>query len=303
MLPRGPLEVYYLKESHKSVSFSIIRTMKIGFIGQGFIGKAYADDYERRGYEVVRYSKEEPYIQNKEAIADCDIVLIAVPTPTTPNGFDPSIIEEVVGLVGVGKIAVLKSTLLPGLTEKIQEMYSDRIVLQSPEFLRARSADDDVKNPDRNIIGIPKDTPEHREAAEKVLKTFPDAPFNIIVSSRESELVKYAGNIFLAMKVVFANMLFDLSNSIGADYEKVREVFGADPRIGTNHLTVNFEGGRGAGGYCFIKDIAAFNEFYADKVGDEIGVKALKHFEEKNKNLLRDSGKDEHLLKGVYGEY
>ncbi|TAJ14089.1 hypothetical protein EPO56_02435 [Patescibacteria group bacterium] len=275
--------------------------MKIGFIGQGFIGKAYADDYEARGYEIVRYSKEEPYIQNKDAIALCDIVLIAVPTPTTPDGFDASIIEEVVGLVGAGKIAVLKSTLLPGYTEKIQAMYPDRIVLQSPEFLRARSANEDVKNPDRNIIGIPKDTPQHQDAAEIVLKTFPKAPFNTIVSSRESELIKYAGNIFLAMKVVFANMLFDVSNSIGADYEKVREAFGADPRIGPNHLGVNFEGGRGAGGYCFIKDIAAFNEFYAGTVQDEVGTKALKYFEEKNKQLLQNSGKDEQLLKGVYG--
>ncbi len=61
--------------------------MTIGFIGQGFIGKSYADDLERRGKKVVRYSLEEPYIKNKDRIRDCDIVFIAVPTPTTPEGF------------------------------------------------------------------------------------------------------------------------------------------------------------------------------------------------------------------------
>lgn len=275
--------------------------MQIGFIGQGFIGKAYADDYERRGFSIVRYSKEEPYTANKDAIAFCDIVLIAVPTPTTPEGFDSSIVEEVMALVGVGKIAVIKSTMLPGMSEQIQDKYPDRIVLHSPEFLRARSADMDVKNPDRNIIGIPKDTPAHHKAAEAVMATFPPASFQTIVSSKESELVKYAGNVFLSMKVVFANMLFDLSKEIGADYEKVRDAFGADPRIGKTHLTVNFEGGRGAGGYCFIKDFAAFTDFYEAHLKDSVGLKGLVGFEEKNTQLLKESGKDLELLKGVYG--
>ncbi len=61
------------------------KNKKIGFIGQGWIGKNYADDFEKRGFEVVRYAQEEPYIKNKEAIADCDIVFIAVPTPSTPE--------------------------------------------------------------------------------------------------------------------------------------------------------------------------------------------------------------------------
>ncbi len=275
--------------------------MTLGFIGQGFIGKAYADDYESRGFQTVRYSKEPEYLANKGRIQECDIVIIAVPTPTTPHGFDSSIVEDVVGLVGVGKIAVIKSTLLPGTTEKIQERYPDRTVLHSPEFLRARSALEDVKHPDRNIVGIPQDTEMHRKAAEAVLETFPKAPYSAIVSSRESELVKYAGNVFLAMKVIFANMLFDLSKNIGADYEKVQDAFGADPRIGQNHLKVNFEGGRGAGGYCFIKDVAAFNDFYAANVMDPEGIAGLKGFEQKNVKLLRETGKDQDLLNGVYG--
>ena len=85
---------------------------KIGFIGQGFIGKNYADDFEARGYPVVRYSLEEPHINNKEKIAECDIVFIAVNANTTPSGFDDSNIRSGLGIVGEGKIAVIKSTLL-----------------------------------------------------------------------------------------------------------------------------------------------------------------------------------------------
>ncbi len=96
-------------------------TFSIGFIGQGWIGKNYADDFERRGFSVTRYGLEGVFVHNREAIKKCDIVFIAVPTPTTPSGFDYSIVEEAVSLVGEGKIAVIKSTVLPGTTEEIQK--------------------------------------------------------------------------------------------------------------------------------------------------------------------------------------
>ncbi len=276
--------------------------MKIGFIGQGFIGKSYADNFEQRGYTVVRYAREEKYAANKDAIAECDYVFIAVPTPTTPQGFDYSIVEGVLPLVGKGKVAVIKSTLLPGTTNQLQEKFPDIMVLHSPEFLRARSAAEDVQRPNRNIVGIPKDTPAYRKAAEEAIRIMPHAQFDTIISATESELVKYAGNVFLAMKLIYANMLYDLSKAVGADYENVKNAFGADPRIGMNHLAIDFEGGRGAGGFCFIKDFAAFNELYAKAANDPEGLKGLKGFEEKNVKLLRDTKKDLDLLKGVYGD-
>jgi UDP-N-acetyl-D-mannosaminuronate dehydrogenase len=85
----------------------------IGFIGQGYIGKNYADDYEERGYKVTRYSLEPAYVHNKDAIRDCDIVFVAVWTPTTPKGFDVSVVESVLPLVKKGGIVVLKSTVIP----------------------------------------------------------------------------------------------------------------------------------------------------------------------------------------------
>ncbi len=86
---------------------------RIGCIGQGWIGKQYADDFEHRGFEVIRYALEEAYKDNKDKIAECDIVFIAVPTPTTTAGFDDSIVRGVLPLVGIGKIAVIKINTSP----------------------------------------------------------------------------------------------------------------------------------------------------------------------------------------------
>src|SRR3989344_2872584 len=124
----------------------------IGFVGQGWIGRAYADNFEERGYSVVRYSLEKEYVGNKNKIKDCDIVFIAVWTPTTPNGFDDSVIRSVLKLVGKGKIAVIKSTILPGTTEKIQEDFPEIVLLYGPEFLSVASHVHDAAHPFANLF-------------------------------------------------------------------------------------------------------------------------------------------------------
>jgi len=275
--------------------------MKIGFIGQGWIGKHYANDFEGRGYDVVRYALEEPYIQNKEKIKHCDIVLIAVPTPSRPEGFDASILKEAVKNVGQGKLAVIKSTLLPGVTEEIQEENPDIYVVHSPEFLREASAAFDAANPQRNIVGIPVDNEEYRKHAENLLEVLPKAPHKIICHSREAELIKYGGNVHLYIKVVFMNMLHDLATSHGLDWSVIKDAMSADPRIGSSHMDPVHQSGRGAGGHCFIKDFAAFKEQYEKMVGDSHGLDVLNALQNKNNKLLRDSKKDLDLLEGVFG--
>lgn len=276
--------------------------MKIGFIGQGWIGKNYADNFEQRGYEVVRYAKEAPYDVNKEAIALCDIVFIAVPTPTTTKGFDDSIVRAVVPLVGKGKIAVIKSTVLPGTTETIQKENPEIIVLHSPEFLVEATVLKDVANPSRNIIGIPIADDVYPRAAKQVMETLPRAPYEDVCSSRESELIKYGANAFLYTKVVFMNMLYDLAQKEGCSWGKVRDGIASDSRIGSSHMNPVHKTGRGAGGHCFIKDFAAFREEYERTVGDTIGSNLLRSLESKNIELLVGSQKDLNLLEETYGE-
>ena len=294
------------------------KKLTIGFIGQGFIGKNYADDFERRGYPVTRYSMEEPYRQNKDKIRKCDIVFIAVPTPTVPaeasgeggphTQFDYSIVEKVLPLVGKGKIAVIKSTMLPGTTEKLQKAFPDVLVFHSPEFLREKTAAHDAAHPSRNIVGIPADDKKNREAAATVLSVLPKAPFEAVMSAREAELVKYGGNNFFYVKVVYINMLYDLAQKLGCDWNTIRDAMIADSRIGASHMEpVHMSGhsekaGRGAGGHCFIKDFAAFSNIYGQLLQDPLGDKVLEALRDKNNDLLSSSGKDIDLLEGVYGK-
>lgn len=280
--------------------------MKIGFVGQGFIGKSYADDMECRGYKTVRYALEEPYVRNKHAIAECDVVFIAVPTPTTPRGFDYSIVESALKLVGKGKIAVIKSTILPGTTRHLQKKSPKVFVMHSPEFLVLKQAAEGAARPFRNIIGIPSNTKAFRTRAAKVLKILPKTPFSLICSSEEAELIKYAGNFFLYLKVLFGNLIYETAGAVGAEYELVRKAIAADPRIGPSHLQVFHDSGhkgarrgRGAGGACFIKDIVAFATFYK-KTKDPKGLRFIEAAIEKNVALLLKSGKDLDLLRSVY---
>ena len=280
----------------------------IGFIGQGFIGKNYADDFERRGFSVIRYALEEPFVQNKARIAECDIVFIAVPTPTTPEGYDDSIVRGAAGLTRAGATVIIKSTMLPGTTESIQKQYPDRAVMHSPEFLRVTQATRDAAFPDRNIIGITNEA--HRPVAEHVMNLLPGAPYKIICTAREAEYVKYAGNLFLYMKVMFGNLMYEVAQKEGCDFNVIKNTIAADPRIGPSHLDVvhtsghvGSKPGRGAGGLCFIKDIAAFRAAYEKLLPDDkAGAAVLKALECKNINLLMESEKDIDLLKGVYGD-
>ena len=274
--------------------------MKIGFIGQGFIGSSYADDFESRGFDVVRYAREEKYVKNKDIIAKCDIVFIAVPTPTTPDGFSYEIVQSVLPLIGKGKTAVIKSTVLPGTTEKLQEEFPDIYLTHSPEFLRAVTAKEDAAHPHRNIVGY---TAKSKSKAQEVIDVLPKAEYSKILPVKTAELIKYVGNVFLTQKVLFANTVYDLAEKIGANYDEVREAVGADTRITQSHLAISHDGGRGAGGYCFIKDLAAFSDFYKEMLPkDSKGISVFESLEEKNIQLLKDSKKDIDLLEGVYGK-
>jgi hypothetical protein len=278
---------------------------RIGFIGQGWIGKHYADDFEARGFEVTRYAMEEPHNGNKEKIKECDIVFIAVPTPTTPRGFDDSIVREVLKNIGEGKTAIIKSTILPGTTHNFQKEYPDIFVMHSPEFLTEATAAYDAAHPNRNIIGIPEDSELFRQKAQEVLDALPPAKFSLICRSSEAELIKYGGNCYLFFKLVYINMLYDLAAKLGCRWEIIRDVMAADPRIGSSHMNPvhkSGESGGEAGENKKFNDFAAFTELYEKIVGDESGVKALKGLEEKNIDLLVKSKKDPDLLAGVFGE-
>lgn len=288
----------------------LYKNMAIGFIGQGFIGKNYANDFERRGLTVLRYALEPEYATNKHKIATCDIVFIAVPTPTAPQGFDSSIVESALALVGPGKTAVIKSTILPGTTMRLQEAHPEVVLLYSPEFLSEKTAAQDASHPFSNIIGLPTDDTVHRAAAEAVLKVLPSAPFNHLCSSTEAEIIKYGHNLNGYFQIMLANVLYDATRALGAQWGPVQHALEHDPLISNRYSKpVHQSGhpgakpGRGAGGHCFIKDFAAFRELYAKIMPDDsVGLAMLRSLEAKNVQLLRESNKDLDVLRNVYGD-
>ena len=277
------------------------KDLLIGFIGQGFIGKNYANDFENRGYSVIRYAKEEPYIDNQERIKECDIVFIAVPTPTTPNGFNYDILSDVIAHCGENKSVVIKSTIMPGTCAMLQAKYPNHFIFHSPEFLTEKNAAYDASHPTRNIIGYSIENEEFRRRAEEILSTLPEAALSMICNDKEAETIKYASNCFLYLKVIYANILHDLADIEGSDYEKIRAGVAADPRIGDSHFSIN-HGGRGAGGNCFIKDFSAFIGYAEKLIGASARLDFLKKAEEINIDLLLNSEKDLNLLEGVYGK-
>ncbi len=273
----------------------------IGFIGQGWIGRNYANDFEKRGFKVVRYGIEEAYKANKDAIATCDIVFIAVPTPTTPTGFDDHTVREVIKLVGKGKIAVIKSTIIPTRTKEIQKENPSIFVLHSPEFLSEATAEHDAAFPKRNIIGIPVSNPEYKKKAALVMSVLPIAPYSKICDSTDAEIIKYGRNTLGFARVIMANIFYDLTLAAGGNWAAVQEAMSADPDNGPTYMNPIHKSGRGAGGNCFIKDFAAFSRVYSELVNDPDGIELLRKFEEKNLSLLTSTQKDLNLLKGVYG--
>ncbi|MEN9920419.1 MAG: hypothetical protein RL538_312 [Candidatus Parcubacteria bacterium] len=277
--------------------------MKIGCIGQGFVGKNIADNLEQRGYEVVRYALEPEYSNNAEKISECGIVFIGVPTPSTPEGFDYSIVENVLKLVSDGSIAVIKSTLLPGTTKKLQDLYPNKVVLFSPEFLCENTAAYDVAHPLMNVIGLSYDTAGHRKAAESVKSTFPASEHNFVVSAQSAELFKYAHNLNGYFRVILANLLYEVGEKTEANWADVKVMMDSDIMMSPYYNTPVHKGGRGAGGNCFVKDMAAFRHLYEGIVSeDSNGLAVLKALEKKNIELLKTTGKSRDIMKGVYGE-
>lgn len=268
--------------------------MKLAVIGQGYVGKSYADWLDSRGHSVIRYSLDPLYRGNRERVADAELVLIAVPTPTTPAGQDISAVREAVGLTKPGATIVIKSTVLPGTTDALQRQLPDRAILHAPEFLRAAHAAEDVARPSRTVIGLPADAPAGADRAVRlVIDTLPKALALFKTSARTAEFIKYAANAMLVAKVVIANALHDIAPE-GADWATIARALASDPRIGPSHLLPTANGKRGAGGHCFIKDLAALT---GDRPGSFLDL-----LEAENRRLLEMTGKDIDILAAVYGE-
>jgi UDPglucose 6-dehydrogenase len=241
---------------------SPIQFDRAGILGVGIVGGALRAYFEERGFDHAVYDPGLG-IGSLAEVNHAGLVFVCVPTPYhLDGGFDASILEAAVASLQGSKTVVIKSTVLPGTTDRLQALHPQHHFLFNPEFLREQSAVEDFRRPDRQIIGFVRQW--DRGHAEAVLDILPRAPYEAVIPARAAELIKYAANSFLALKVIFANEMYDLAQALGVDYEHVRAGISHDARIGPSHLDVNDRGYRGYGGKCLPKDTMSLLDLARD---------------------------------------
>jgi UDPglucose 6-dehydrogenase len=268
----------------------MLKNLKIGICGVGMVGGALRRYFERKEVKPFLYDPGKN-LGSLEEFNQADIVFLCVPTPFDPEppqgtgkGFDLSYVEEACNHLAGEKIIVIKSTVWPGTTEKLQQKYPQHKFLFNPEFLTEITAEQDMNYPDRQIVGYTK---QSYNVAGDIMQILPLAPFERILPVTEAELVKYFGNTWFSTKVAFANQIYDLCQKLGIDYDRIMESAAADKRIGRSHLKVVHKGYRGYGGKCLPKDIKALIQF-ADAKG--VDLKLHKTVEQINNQLMKKQG-------------
>src|SRR3989344_3781361 len=252
--------------------------IRVGIIGIGMVGEPIRKWFEelngyKRGKDLFCYDVD-PKKGYSDDVNKADVVFVAVSTPPNPDGScDVSIVENAVSTIKDGKIVVVKSTVSPGTVQNLQNKYSKKRFIFNPEFLTESQAWEDFISPDRQIIGT---TAKSSQDAVEVLNLLPLKNFirpwtsdysKKSVNTTEAEMGKYASNVFGFLKVIYGNILAYVSHGLTlkdkteVSYDNVKELIGADLRIGPSWLNVGHGNYCGAGGYCFPKDMNAFIAF------------------------------------------
>ncbi|WP_226535477.1 UDP-glucose dehydrogenase family protein [Fictibacillus halophilus] len=271
--------------------------MKLGIFGVGYVGLVTAVCLADKGHSIFIHDTAKEKIatlqsggvpifeegleqilhQNRnrlsfthdarKVISECEIIFICTGTPQDEKGnADLSQVESAVNEITShslsDKIIVIKSTVPPGTTEQMEQLANKQtsatnfLFVHNPEFLRQGKAVYDFMNPSRIILGASD------KKAQEILKNIYsawDAPI-LQTDSKSAELLKYAANSFLAMKISYINMISQLSDSLGTNIDDIASGIGLDPRIGSDFLKT----GIGFGGSCFPKDLKALENAAAD---------------------------------------
>lgn len=274
----------YLRQKKTEAAYTI------GIIGLGYVGHAilrgfqgYKTLYNIHWYDIadeplgVKTDSNNvmPYRSYNEQllVERCDVIFICVPTPMAADmgSCDTSIVEGVVSRINtlivsireksaahgpwIPPIVVIKSTLPPGTTKILHKKYTEMInLVYNPEFLTEANYIDDFANQDNIILGG-----HGSNIVERICRyRFNKGVTYLVTDSTTAEMIKYMRNVFLAVKVSFANEMQQLCSTMNVDYDKVAYGTSLDKRIGDSHLTVpGHDGHLGFGGSCLPKDINA----------------------------------------------
>ena len=248
--------------------------MKIGIIGNGFVGSSVAFGFSPQtgcDADVKIYDKDET--KSTHALTDVvngsDYIFLSVPTPSNQDGsisldilFDVfKDIDDVIDYEDDHQpIILLRSTVTPGTTGKIQIKYPKMNIVFNPEFLTERSAKFDFINQARFVVG---GSWGNTMMVENLYKwRFGESTPVIKTNYQTAELIKYMNNCFFATKVSFMNEMYQISEKCGANWREAVDGFVRDGRVGHSHMNVPGPDGKlGFGGSCFPKDIQAMINF------------------------------------------
>ena len=245
--------------------------MKIGIVGQGYVGTAVRAVFQKH-YYISTYdinSDLSTCDTLQELVTQSNVMFVCVPTPMNTDGScNIDIVEDVISDINdsvhidrlnhnpkTDKIVVIKSTVPPGTTDRLNKENDNVTVIFNPEFLTEANFIEDFKNQDRIIIG--GDRPATTRVRQMYSVAFPETPI-VKTGPTTAEMVKYMTNSFLAVKVSFANEIKLICDKLDVDYDKVVEYTTYDERLGKSHWAVpGPDGHSGFGGSCFPKDINA----------------------------------------------
>ena len=237
-----------------------MKKYKLGVIGHGYVGESQSFAFSP-SFDVRVYDKDSlKSTHSLNEVLDSDFIFVCLPTPMKKDGSqDLSFIESFFKTAKVGPIYIIKSTIVPGTTNLLNEKFKNLKIVFSPEFLTERTAKLDILTQTRIILGGDKDL------TSKVRKIY-DIRFKnktvIETDSLTAEYIKYMNNTFFASKVSIMNEFYRLANHLGVDWETALYGFVSDQRVGDSHLNVPGPDGKlGFGGTCFPKDINAFISF------------------------------------------
>ena len=244
--------------------------MKIGIVGNGFVGSSVAFGFSPQcgcDSDIKIYDKNSSKATDTlENTITSDFIFVSVPTPSNSDGsINLDVVYNVFDEMNklnhrTDNVFLLRSTVTPGTTRKLQRKFRNLNIVFNPEFLTERSAKLDFINQSRFILGGLK---KNVNKVEKLFKWRFGETMPIIKTNYETaEMIKYMNNCFFATKVSFLNEMYQISDACGVDWDVAVEGFVRDGRVGHSHMSVPGPDGKfGFGGSCFPKDIQAMINF------------------------------------------